>query len=342
MNIKFIALLFTILTTNAFAGTDDYDFDFTVSGDRSVRPIQVFTNGVKTFFQFKDPQNPPTLFSKGRVVRFSIEEPYTVVTSLDSDTTIVGKNQREKAEVKYNGRFDVTKIPAPTKSITKLQISNEPNKVNPIAESKPFVETTNLKKTSDSAEVKTNSIANANLPPIKVEVTAPTNNAQTTLNPVAEIKPQPVALVKPVILQNQVFAGEFVFHPAKILSADSTVIPSEDSVKPVLPKTFPNQGEVKNPKSFLILSSTPINDDQIETLVAHVAAGGFIVLQGKSAVADPTSRVRWANARANKSKEELIALGIPSSAIKVQVINKYPNTDDVTGVAVTLTKGSST
>ncbi len=304
MKLKFIALLLILLSPAAEASVDDFDFDFSVTGDRSVRPIQVFTDGEKTYFQFRNSQNPPTMIARGRVVRYSIEAPYVVVVGLDDLTTLVGQGGRDKGEVKYNGNF----------SPTKLAIQN-PN-LSPTQKSVAVTSYVDSKVVTGSIEPKV-------MPETKVANTAYVPQSKSA----SQVK--------------QEFTGEFVFFPSKpqlnqvnakaLMPGESLVAPT--SLEPA------NTGSLK---SMFVKENASLSKGQVDTLVAHATSGGVINLQGSSSGVNQLSRIELANARANNAKKELIERGIPAAAIRVQQITNYPNTKDVAGVSITLTKGSST
>lgn len=327
MKLKFIALLVILLSPSAKADVDDFDFDFAINGDRSVRPLQVFTNGEKTYFQFKNPQNPPVMIANGRVVRFAIEEPYTVVTSLDSSTSLIGDGGRYKAEVKYNGKYSLTKFSQAAVVVTTTKQSL----IVPVQEVKPK---TNVLAT-ESANAKVNPVASSVALPEQLKP-APLAPPVESIQPKVE-KSVVTAPAKPAKTE---FSGEFVFFPAKIIKAQSVSI--ENKAEPVIAPQQNTSILSVSQKSFFLDSNHSISNEQIKMLRAHVASGGAVELQGSSGVANPESRIKWANARANKTKDEFISLGISASAIKVNLITQYPNTKDMTGVSVALSKGSLT
>jgi hypothetical protein len=337
MKLKFTVLFLILLSPATKASVDDFDFDFSATGDRAVRPVQVFTDGEKTYFQFRNPQNPPTMIAKGRVVRYTIEEPYAVVIGLDSSTTLIGEGGRDKSEVKYNGRFTPTKFLAPAQNTLPTSQA-----IKPINQPAVSVPQTEVEKPANTQVVATTPRIEPKAESPSVVTMVPTPRAETP-----GAAPQTQAKAPTQVKQE--FIGEFVFFPAKVSNVALAQVPSAQNNAQALAlgESIVTSPQIVSmdpvvPKSFFVEDNHPLNNAQIEMIITHVASGGIVSLQGSSGDISQTSRVRLANSQANKTKDELIARGISATAIKVHLINKYPNTKDVTGVSITLTKGSLT
>ena len=71
-----------------------YDWSWDVAGDQPVRPIQVFTNGEKTWIQMAPHQVMPAVFVTGVPVSFDISPPYLVIVGAPSKIDLIATNYR--------------------------------------------------------------------------------------------------------------------------------------------------------------------------------------------------------------------------------------------------------
>jgi hypothetical protein len=84
-----------------------YEFSYTVSGSQRLRPVQVFDNGDKTYFQFRPGEPVPAIFSQSAVgaepsmLLPEMEGPYVVVSAIAK--SFILKIGYSESSVTYDG-----------------------------------------------------------------------------------------------------------------------------------------------------------------------------------------------------------------------------------------------
>lgn len=74
--------------------TGGFDWSWDVAGDPQVRPIQVFTNGEKTWLQMAPHQVMPALFVAGTPVPFELNPPYIMVVGAPDRIDLIATSYR--------------------------------------------------------------------------------------------------------------------------------------------------------------------------------------------------------------------------------------------------------
>jgi hypothetical protein len=102
------AFFVALCTACAPVCAENYDWGYLVSGDAAVAPIQVFDNGRKTYFHFRQPEPGPAIFAvtpAGQIV-LSVRRDgqFTVVDRIEQQFAIALGQGR--ATVRYNGKRD--------------------------------------------------------------------------------------------------------------------------------------------------------------------------------------------------------------------------------------------
>lgn len=228
-------VILSLTSAAAYADIEEYDFSFAVTGDRAVRPMQVITDGTKTYFQFRQNQPVPAIFAGGRIVRFTVEQPYIVTHGLDKAYTLVGQSGKEKAEVAYTGDFKLTKFDAAAPAPVALpqepvaqKASVQPTQVKATESEKPV----SIPVKAAVAQQQVQSSAEPTAKPVAATNTQQKSPAQTLpavpVNPVSVSEPKqiqlpisvnansdakPVVAAKPEMPKKEAYAGEFTFFP---------------------------------------------------------------------------------------------------------------------------------
>ena len=78
----------------AASTTGGFNWAWDITGDRAVRPIQVFGNDEKTWLQMAPQQAMPAIFVGGVPVPFDINPPYFVVSGSPARIDVIATNYR--------------------------------------------------------------------------------------------------------------------------------------------------------------------------------------------------------------------------------------------------------
>ncbi len=70
------------------------DWNYMVSGDAAIRPVQVFSMGGKTYLQMRPQQVVPALVVGGQPIPFRISQPYIVVDGTPSVINLISDGYR--------------------------------------------------------------------------------------------------------------------------------------------------------------------------------------------------------------------------------------------------------
>lgn len=103
-------LLTCILAASTQAHADfskKYDFSFsleTAKGVSAYAPTQVFTDGDKTWIQFRNPEISPVILAEEGEVKYKVEFPYIVMEGVYPHLTVVLAGERV-AEIDYSGHY---------------------------------------------------------------------------------------------------------------------------------------------------------------------------------------------------------------------------------------------
>lgn len=78
----------------AVSTTANFQWNYDISGDRAIRPIQVFSNGEKTWLQMSPAAAFPAIFVNDLPIPFSIEAPYLVIVGAPQRINLVSAQYR--------------------------------------------------------------------------------------------------------------------------------------------------------------------------------------------------------------------------------------------------------
>lgn len=99
---------------------------YRIQGDRAVAPIQVFDNGTNTYLQLRDPRYPPAvLLEDGRVVTFTSEPPYIVVSGVH-DALVLRYGNRLATVRSFGARIKTSRVSAPLGKNVYYGLAEEP------------------------------------------------------------------------------------------------------------------------------------------------------------------------------------------------------------------------
>lgn len=116
-----MAGLATCLATPAVLAVGDaYDFDFRISGHTSARPVQVFADGERTYFQFRADRPVPLILAGAHAERIvPVQEgPYHVVAGRSREYTL--RLAGRQARVEHAGL--VSRAPAPQAGVATAAV----------------------------------------------------------------------------------------------------------------------------------------------------------------------------------------------------------------------------
>lgn len=91
--------------SNGVSVKSKFDFDFSMTGPNTKFPNQVFTDGKKTWLQFKDLNRPPVIFADEKPIAYQIEGQYMVVSGIYPNITLVDGREGTLVEINYDGVY---------------------------------------------------------------------------------------------------------------------------------------------------------------------------------------------------------------------------------------------
>ncbi|NHQ86754.1 MULTISPECIES: TrbG/VirB9 family P-type conjugative transfer protein [Iodobacter] len=124
-----MAILFASMATAA--DISNYEFNYSVNGSRFAKPSQVFNDGGKTFFQFRDPSQITiaTVDSEGKTVPLTAQlmKPYLVVDGV-YPAYEVQTTGGEQSTVRYSGtRVNIRALASTNTATQKTAITSQPS-----------------------------------------------------------------------------------------------------------------------------------------------------------------------------------------------------------------------
>lgn len=139
----------TSLTLPTLASTAEslsgFDFNYSVDLNKTIGLTQVFDDGDRTYFQFTQAENLPTLYTvqngKNQKVTYEVRPPYIIANGVANKYALSANNGKTTIYVSYNGKRDVTNEVKllPTTAVeakaTKLVSENEVVKAQKVKKS---------------------------------------------------------------------------------------------------------------------------------------------------------------------------------------------------------------
>lgn len=108
----FLALALVFTTSFAYAGNQPanlsgFDFNYSVDLNKSIGLTQVFDDGDRTYFQFTQAENMPTIYAmkdgKKQQVSLEVRPPYLIAAGVASKYVLSANNGKSSIYVSYNG-----------------------------------------------------------------------------------------------------------------------------------------------------------------------------------------------------------------------------------------------
>lgn len=108
-----LALSLALTISHAYAASQPdnlggFDFNYSVDLNKSIGLTQVFDDGDRTYFQFTQAENLPTLYSvnggKKQQINYEIRPPYIIATGVASKYALATNGGKTTIYVSYNGK----------------------------------------------------------------------------------------------------------------------------------------------------------------------------------------------------------------------------------------------
>lgn len=111
-------------------GLSGFDFNYSVDLNKSIGLTQVFDDGDRTYFQFTQAENLPTLYTvhngKNQKVNYEVRPPYIIASGVANKYVLSANNGKTTIYVSYNGKRDVVDE---VKPLPPSVVENKTNKL---------------------------------------------------------------------------------------------------------------------------------------------------------------------------------------------------------------------